>query len=159
MSKVKSKSINSNLNKELQKLQKKVDDLTQQLLSIQNDHDELKNRYKILCRKIVDNTDLSAYSFINSNQIEPDQIELNDLLHMVQKMALLASQISTEEHMDNHVESLELRITELVTENSTFFKNRLKLQERLEFMRQERDVWKRNAETLKKMYAKLGSYI
>ena len=78
---------------------------------------------------------------------------------MLQKIVLLATQINQSENIESHVEALELRITELVDENSTFFKNKLKLQERLEFIMQERDVWKRNAETLKRMYAKLGEWI
>lgn len=136
-------------------LQKKVEDLTASLELLKNENETLKTKFKILCKKIVDNTDMSDYSFIDAN-IEPDKIELNDLLHMVQKLGLLASQITSEDNIENHVEALELRITELTSENSTFFKNKLKLQERLEFIMQERDVWRRNAETLKKMYAKLG---
>lgn len=155
MSKTKSKSAANNLNKELQK---KVDELSGQLASLKSENEELRYKYKILCKKVVENTDLSEYSFMDPSQIEPDQIDLNDLLHMIQKLALLASQINAEENIGSHIESLELRITELANENSSFFKNKLKVQERLEFIRQERDVWKRNAETLKKMYAKLGSY-
>ncbi|CAF0737625.1 unnamed protein product [Brachionus calyciflorus] len=150
-SKSKSKGSLGTLAKELQK---KVDDLQLELNNLKTEHDELKTRYKTLCKKIVDNTDMSDYSYMDA-QIEPDKIELNDLLHMVQKQALLASQITAGENIESHVESLELRITELTNENSSFFKNKLKLQERLEFIMQERDVWKRNAETLKKMYAKL----
>lgn len=58
--------------------------------------------------------------------------------------------------MESHVEALERRINELSRENSGHFRTKLKLQERLEFIMQERDVWRRNAQTLKNMYAKLG---
>lgn len=58
--------------------------------------------------------------------------------------------------MENHVEALERRICELSRENSGHFRTKLKLQERLEFIMQERDVWRRNAQTLKNMYAKIG---
>jgi chromosome segregation ATPase len=135
-------------------LAKKVEELTLSLDTLKAENDELKNKYKMLCKKIVDSSDMSTYSFLDA-QTEPDQIDIKDLLHMVQTLVLLASQLP-EDNLETHVEKLELRITELSNENSSYFKNKLKLQERLEFIMQERDVWKRNADTLKKMYAKLG---
>ena len=133
----------------------KEEELNEQIELLKSENEQIREKYKTITRKIVDSTDLSQYEFIDKN-IEPDQIDVQDLLHMLQKIVLLATQINQSENIESHVEALELRITELVDENSTFFKNKLKLQERLEFIMQERDVWKRNAETLKRMYAKLG---
>jgi DNA repair exonuclease SbcCD ATPase subunit len=135
-------------------LAKKVEELTLALETLKTESDELRVKYKSLCKKIVDSSDMSTYSFLEA-EVEPDQIDIKDLLHMVQTLVLLASQLP-ENNLETHVEKLELRITELSNENSSYFKNKLKLQERLEFIMQERDVWKRNADTLKKMYAKLG---
>ena len=39
------------------------------------------------------------------------------------------------------MERLETRITELANENTDYLKTKFKLQERLEFIMQERDVW------------------
>lgn len=155
MSKAKLKSKSSAASSASKELQTKIDELNHALETLKFENEQLKSKFKILCKKIVDNTNLSDYSFLEPN-IEPDQIDLNDLLHMIQKLALLATQITSDDNIETHVESLELRVTELSNENSSYFKNKLKLQERLEFIMQERDVWKRNAETLKKMYAQLG---
>ena len=138
-----------------QALQTKIDELTLSLEQAREENNKLKENFQLICKKIVDNIDISEYAYIEPNT-EPDRIDIKDLLHMVQKMALMAATISTTDNIESHCEALEFRITELTNENSSFFKNKLKLQERLEFIMQERDVWKRNAETLKRMYAKLG---
>lgn len=75
------------------KVDKKYDELNRTIESLRSENDELKRKFKLICKRIVDNVDLSEYAFIDINQIEPDQIELNDLLHMVQKLALMASQV------------------------------------------------------------------
>jgi chromosome segregation ATPase len=139
-------------------LQTKIDELTASIQQLKEENDKLKENFQLLCKKIVDNIDISEYAFIEPDT-EPDRIDIKDLLHMVQKMALMAATISSTDNIESHCEALEVRITELTNENSSFFKNKLKLQERLEFIMQERDVWKRNAETLKRMYAKLGNKI
>jgi chaperonin cofactor prefoldin len=138
-------------------LQKRVDELTEALEILKNENELIKEKFKKLCKKLVENIDISQYEFIDSST-EPDQIDIRDLLNMLQRLALMATQISATDNIETHMEALELRISELTNENSSFFKNKLKLQERLEFIMQERDVWKRNAETLKRMYAKLGTY-
>lgn len=117
-------------------------------------NDDLQTKYKLICKKIVDNIDLSEYAFIEPDT-EPHLIDIRDLFHMVQKLSLLANTVNTNEKIESHMERLESRITELANENSDFMKTKFKLQERLEFIMQERDVWKRNAETLKAMYSKL----
>jgi chromosome segregation ATPase len=137
-------------------LQKKLDELTVTAEALKSENEKLRTNFKLICKKIVDNTDLSNYQFLDPN-IEPDQIGINDLLHMLQTIALLAEKLNKpNDGIVNHVENLELRITELLSEQGSMFKNKLKLQERLEFIMQERDVWKRNAQTIKKMYEKLG---
>lgn len=137
-------------------LQKKLDELSKTLETLKTENEILKEKLKLICKKIVDNTDMSNYQFIEANT-EPDKIETKDILHMVQTLGLLATKLTqTTDGIENHVENLELRITELLSEQGNIFKHKLKLQERLEFIMQERDVWKRNAETLKKMYEKLG---
>jgi chromosome segregation ATPase len=152
-----SKSKESSTSGGSKELNKKIDELNLIIQNLNQENEELKQKLKQICRKIVDNTDMANYSFLDASSIEqPDQIDLKDLMHMLQSIILLASQLPTD-NLETHVEKLELRITELTNDNSTFFKNKLKLQERLEFIMQERDVWKRNAETLKKMYTKLGN--
>ena len=136
-------------------LQNKIDELTNSLQQLKEENDKLKENFQLICKKIVDNIDMTEYAFIDP-ETEPDKIDIKDLVHMLQKMALMAATISTTDNIETHCEALEFRITELTNEKSSFFKNKLKLQERLEFIMQERDVWKRNAETLKRMYAKLG---
>jgi hypothetical protein len=137
-------------------LQKKVDELSKTVETLKNENETLKSRLKLICKKIVDNTDMTSYQFLEPN-IEAELVETRDILHMIQTLALLATKLNqSSDGIGNHVENLELRITELLGEQGSMFKNKLKLQERLEFIMQERDVWKRNAETLKKMYEKLG---
>jgi DNA repair exonuclease SbcCD ATPase subunit len=157
MSKASKSSANKKPTVNAKELQLKVDELTEALENVRNENERLRTKLSTICKKIVSNVDMTQYEFIDPH-MEPDLIETNDLLHMIQKLALLAAQINTTEKIESHMEALERRITELVSENSTFFKNKLKLQERLEFIMQERDIWKRNAETLKKMYAKLGNF-
>lgn len=55
-------------------------------------------------------------------------------------MFFVLFKISGPENIENHVEALEKRISELSRENSGYFRTKLKLQERLEFIMQERDV-------------------
>ena len=139
-------------------LQKKLDELTVTAEVLKQENEKIKTNFKLICKKIVDNTDMSKYQFLDPS-IEPDQIDIKDLLHMLQTLALLAEKLNKpNDGIINHVENLELRITELLNEQGSMFKNKLKLQERLEFIMQERDVWKRNAETIKTMYEKLGMY-
>jgi hypothetical protein len=135
---------------------KKQLELTQKLEALQSENDGLKAKLKIICQKIVDNVDLANYRFIEKTT-EADKIETKDILHMIQTLGLLATKMdeSSKDGIENHLESLEIRITELVSEQGNIFKTKLKLQERLEFIMQERDVWKRNAETIKKLYEKL----
>ena len=135
-------------------LKTQVDELTQTIETLNKENEMLRTKLKVICKKLVDNSDMSNYAFIEPGT-EPDAIEVKDILHMIQTLVLLATQLPGD-NMESHVVKLELRITELSNENSSYFKNKLKLQERLEFIMQERDVWKRNADTLKKMYAKLG---
>jgi hypothetical protein len=151
-----SKPSSSSLSKELQKKNEELQILIDQL---KLDNEKLKEKLKLICKCIVDSVDMSQYEFIELNIVEPDEIDVKDLIHMVQQLALLSTQISKTDRIESHVEALEYRITELSKENSVNFKTKLKLQERLEFIMQERDVWKRNAETLKKMYAKLGMFV
>lgn len=151
-----SSSSSSNLAKELQKRNEELQIIIDEL---KQENEKLKEKLKLICKCIVDSVDMSQYDFIELNIIEPDQIDVKDLVHMVQQLSLLSTQISKTDRIESHVEALEYRITELSKENSVNFKTKLKLQERLEFIMQERDVWKRNAETLKKMYAKLGMII
>lgn len=136
-------------------LKLRVDELTEEVEHLQKENEEVKTKFKLICKKIVDNIDLSDYAFIDPD-IEPDMIDLADLFHMIQKLSLLATQVNTSEKIESHMERLESRITELANENSSYVKNKLKLHERLEFIMTERDVWKRNAETLKAMYSKVG---
>lgn len=137
-------------------LQKKIEELELSISSLRAENDELKSKLKLICKKIVDNTNMANYSFLDASSLEqPETIDLKDIMHMLQTIILLANELP-EANLENHVEKLEMRITELSNENSSYFKHKLKLQERLEFIMQERDVWKRNADTLKKMYAKLG---
>jgi DNA repair exonuclease SbcCD ATPase subunit len=135
-------------------LAKKVEEMTLAMETLKTENEELRVKYRTVCKKVVDSSDMSTYSFLEPD-VDPEQVHLNDILHMIQTLVLLASQLP-ENNLENHCEKLEMRVTELSNENSSYFKNKLKLQERLEFIMQERDVWKRNADTLKKMYAKLG---
>jgi hypothetical protein len=145
-----------NLAKELQR---KNDELQLVIDSLRNEHEKIREKLKLICKTIVDSVDMSKYDFIELSVTEPEDIDVKDLCHMVQQLSLLSTQISKTDRIESHVEALEYRITELTSENSLSFKSKLKLQERLEFIMQERDVWKRNAETLKKMYAKLCKFI
>jgi chromosome segregation ATPase len=138
-------------------LKLKVDELTEEVERLRTENDEIKTKFQMICKKIVDNIDLSEYAFIDPN-IEPYMIDIRDLFHMIQKLSLLAATTNSSDKIESHMERLETRITELANENSDYIKNKLKLHERLEFIMQERDVWKRNAETLKAMYSKLGSF-
>jgi hypothetical protein len=136
---------------------KKLIEQAEKLETLQNENAILKAKIKTICQKVIDNVDMSNYNFIDKATTEADQIETKDILHMIQTLGLLA--IKTNENSkdgyENHLENLEIRITELVSEQGYIFKTKLKLQERLEFIMQERDVWKRNAETIKALYEKL----
>lgn len=154
-------------------LKQKVDELSEEVERLREENDEIKTKFQLICKKIVDNIDLSDYAFIDPST-EPYMLDIRDLFHMIQKLSLLANSVNTSDKIESHMERLESRITELANENSTFVKNKLTLHERLEFIMQERyfktklriflniliytlrDVWRRNAETLKAMYSKLG---
>ena len=75
---------------------------------------------------------------------------------MAQKLVILGTELKNTESLECHMNRLELRINEITNdkENSVFRNFRMK--ERIDFIKQERDVWKRNAEAFKKMYSKLG---
>jgi hypothetical protein len=134
---------------------KKLIEQTQKFEALQTEHATLKAKLKMICQKVVDNVDMSNYKFIEK-ATEADQIETKDILHMIQTLGLLAMKTDdSKDSYENHLENLEIRITELVSEQGNIFKTKLKLQERLEFIMQERDVWKRNAETIKGLYEKL----
>ena len=148
-------SASGKANSKSNELQKKIDELNGTIDTLKSENELIRSKLKMLCKKVVDSVDLTQYEFIEPTT-EPDEIDIKDLMHMVQRLALLAMQVNSTDNIESHMEILEQRISELSNENSTFFKNKLKLQERLEFIMQERDVWRRNAETLKKMYAKLG---
>lgn len=72
---------------------------------------------------------------------------------MIQKLGLLATDVKASSDYD--IGSFEFRLSELMNAESSIFQ-KFKMQERLEFIKQERDVWKRNADTYKTMYLKLG---
>lgn len=69
------------------------DEMTRTIETLRNENDELKRKLKIICKKVVDNVDMSEYSFIDAERVEPDEIDVNDLLHMIQKLALMATQV------------------------------------------------------------------
>jgi len=138
--------------------QKKVEELTKCVEELSKENERLKNRVRGISQKIVDNTDLSKYTYL-AKDIDVDRIETNDLLHMLQTIALKAIEISRCKTQDSESDEddLEFRINELVNlKSNTFINNKVKLKDRLDFLMQERDVWKRNAETLKKMHEKLA---
>lgn len=72
---------------------KKHEELTRTIEALKTENEELKRKLKLICKKVVDNVDMSEYSFIDAENVEPDEIELNDLLHMIQKLALMATQV------------------------------------------------------------------
>jgi chromosome segregation ATPase len=152
--KPKSGSSSSSSSKELKELKEAFE-----LLKTENE--KLQTNYKRLCESILRSINIEDYAYYDPETVQEDatKIEINDLENMINRLSLLATEVSaTERSTDVHrLGALEYRITELSNEKSSFFKDKLKLQQRLEFILQERDVWKRNAETLKKMYAKLGN--
>ncbi len=75
---------------------------------------------------------------------------------MVQKLAILSRELKSDDNLKSQTNDLELRINEITDDNeNSIFKN-FKLKERIDFIKQERDVWRRNAETYKKKYTILG---
>lgn len=72
---------------------KKHEELTRTIDTLKAENEELKRKLKLICKKVVDNVDMSEYSFIDAERVEPDEIDLNDLLHMIQKLALMATQV------------------------------------------------------------------
>ena len=85
-------------------LQKQIDDLTLLTENLKKENEKVTSKFKVLCKKIIECVDVSEYSYIDPNA-EPDLIEVNDLVHMVQRMSLLATQISSTENFDSHMES------------------------------------------------------
>lgn len=92
-SKSRAKSPKSEKNSVSGKGDKKYDELNKTIETLKSENEELRRKLKLICKKIVDNVDMSEYSFIDLEQVEPDEIDLNDLLHMLQKLALLATQV------------------------------------------------------------------
>lgn len=139
--------------KELQQKCTELSDLSERL-TVENA--ELKLKFKMICEKIAVHSDIEHYGY--SSSLDAQTFDIHDLIHMVQVFVLKAAKLKSAEILDNQLNGLEERIKELVIGESEMpLKDKFKLQERLEFIKQERDVWKRNAETFKRMYTKLGN--
>lgn len=63
----------------------KVEELNEECERLRTQNDDLQTKYKLICKKIVDNIDLSEYAFIEPDT-EPHLIDIRDLFHMVQKV-------------------------------------------------------------------------
>lgn len=135
-------------------LKEKVEQLTDLTERLKLENEEMKIKFRLLCERIVSNVDLTNYSHIDS-KIEPENIDIGDIIHMVQKVFILATEIKVSEKIDSHHNGFEYRLNEMTDVESATFRDKLKLQNRLEFIKQERDVWKRNAENYKQMYIKI----
>ncbi len=75
---------------------------------------------------------------------------------MAQKLVILGTELKISEDVECHMNRLELRINEITSDNGNSAFRNFRMKERIDFIKQERDVWKRNAEAFKKMYSKLG---
>ncbi len=75
---------------------------------------------------------------------------------MAQKLVILGTELKNTESLECHLNRLELRINEITNDKENDVLRNFRMKERIDFIKQERDVWKRNAETFKKMYSKLG---
>jgi hypothetical protein len=75
---------------------------------------------------------------------------------MAQKLVILGTELKNTESLECHLNRLELRINEITNDKENDVFRNFRMKERIDFIKQERDVWKRNAETFKKMYSKLG---
>lgn len=135
-------------------LKEKVEILTDLTERLKLENEEMKIKYRLLCEKIVSNVDLSNYTNIDP-KIEPERIDLGDIMHMVQKVFILATELKASERVDSHLNGFEFRLNEITDVESPIFRDKLKLKNRMEFIKQERDVWKRNSENYKQMYIKI----
>lgn len=137
-------------------LQKKCEDLTELTERLQIENEEMKIKFKMICQQICKNTDLTEYNYIDKDlYTQPDRLNIEDLIHMIQKLALKATKIKSRDELKKEMDSIEYKMNELINVDSGMFKEKFKLQDRLEFIKLERDFWKRNAESFKKMHDKL----
>ena len=114
-------SASGKANSKSNELQKKIDELNGTIDTLKSENELIRSKLKMLCKKVVDSVDLTQYEFIEPTT-EPDEIDIKDLMHMVQRLALLAMQVNSTDNIESHMEILEQRISELSNENSTFFK-------------------------------------
>jgi hypothetical protein len=136
-------------------LQQKCTELTELTDKLTVENAELKLKFKMICEKIASHSDIKHYGYESS--LDAENFDIQDLIHMIQVFVLKAAKLKTAEILDNHFDGFERRILELTSGDSDLpLREKFKLQERIEFIKQERDVWKRNAETFKQMYTKLG---
>jgi len=93
MSATKSRKKSGSPKAEKTKVDKKYEELTKTIESLKGENEDIKKKYKLICKKIVDNVDFTDYAFIDPNTVVPEEIDIEDLLHMVQKLGLMAYQV------------------------------------------------------------------
>lgn len=112
----------------------KIDILNIEINSIKDENKALKERLRLICNKILSNADLSTYKFLE-NTINYENISTQDYLHMIQNLSL--QNVDAREYLKS---------------------NLYKSNDRIEFVLQERDVWKRNYDTLRRIYEKISKF-
>lgn len=60
-------------------LQKKVDELTDLSERLKLENEEIKLKFKLICRTIVDRTDFSQYNYIEPDT-DPELIDIKDII-------------------------------------------------------------------------------
>ncbi len=159
MSKVKSASAKPA--NQIKELKKRNDELTDTVSTLTRQNEEMREKLRMITRKIFETCGMNKSTtpppeLLDDGARMPEDVATADMIKLIEQLYALATQISQTDKIESHMEALEFRITELSKENSIYFKSKLQLQERLEFVMLERDGWKKNATNLRNMLNDLG---
>ncbi|XP_013388527.1 uncharacterized protein LOC106157437 [Lingula anatina] len=100
-------------------LQEEKDAITKEL-------DDLKTKFSVLGKKILDHADKAEYGL--EDDLDPLQVNLDDLLGMLSKVI---SRDKKKNRMETRIEELETRVTQLTVEQAELLRVRAKYEEGL----------------------------